>query len=321
MPIITTPRGNLRPFGKRFNALSASTGGTITESGGYRIHTFSTPGTFTLGLLGSANLEVWLWGAGGGDQTTCGAGSNGGGTGAYVLGTISASVGSYPVLVGGGGAIVTSCNYKPGGGGGYSGIFLSSISQANTLILAGGGGGSAGVCDEGGGGGGGGAFGSTAGNGYADSRGGNNEGYGRGGGQSSGGAGGTSHTEANGSALQGGNGYGALNNVANTGNAIGGGGQGISSNSWYGPGGGGGGYWGGGGGSNDGGYGGGGGGGSSYFNPTYVNNTSSNAGRQGNTGTSLVPFGNTNPYYVSGAGSTNGSSNGGNGLVVIRYQI
>jgi hypothetical protein len=35
----------------------------------------------------------------------------------------------------------------------------------------------------------------------------------------------------------------------------------------------------------------------------------------------LVPFGNTNQYYVSGAGSTNAVSNGGNGLVVIRYPI
>ena len=48
MPIITTIRGNLRPFGKRFNAMTTSTGGTITEQGDYYLHTFNSTDTFSI---------------------------------------------------------------------------------------------------------------------------------------------------------------------------------------------------------------------------------------------------------------------------------
>ena len=57
MPTITTIRGNISPFGKRFNPLLNSTGGTITIAGGYRIHTFTTVGTSTFTPGASTSVE------------------------------------------------------------------------------------------------------------------------------------------------------------------------------------------------------------------------------------------------------------------------
>ena len=63
MPIITTIRGNVSPFGKRFNRIGSSTGGTITTSGGYRIHTFTTIGssTFTAADTGTVVCLANAW--------------------------------------------------------------------------------------------------------------------------------------------------------------------------------------------------------------------------------------------------------------------
>ena len=66
MPIITTIRGNLRPFGKRFNPIVNSTGGTITEAGGYRIHSFTTTGNSTFTPTVSTNVQCLIVAGGGG---------------------------------------------------------------------------------------------------------------------------------------------------------------------------------------------------------------------------------------------------------------
>ena len=57
MPYIETLRNLITPFGKAFNPLVNSTGGAITESGGYRIHTFTTVGSSTFAAGGPGTVE------------------------------------------------------------------------------------------------------------------------------------------------------------------------------------------------------------------------------------------------------------------------
>jgi hypothetical protein len=106
-----------------------ATGGTITTSGDYKIHTFTSPGTFTVTCAGNAcgsnsvDYLVLAGGGGGGARTafdTVGAGgggaggyrfSNGTASGCYAAGpaplgasALPVSVTGYPISVGGGGA-------------------------------------------------------------------------------------------------------------------------------------------------------------------------------------------------------------------------
>ena len=100
MPIITTIRGNIRPFGKARGIGLASTGGTITTVGGYRIHTFTTPGnnTFTADTSGQVEYLVVAGGGGGGRHW-----AGGGGAGGFLTGTLPVISGSISVVVGSGG--------------------------------------------------------------------------------------------------------------------------------------------------------------------------------------------------------------------------
>ena len=95
-----------------------ATGGTITTSGDYKIHTFTSPGTFTVtqiaNPLGGPNnidyLVVGGGGGGGGQNYPDDRGAGGGGAGGYrtsfpsPAGTTPVSVTGYPVSIGGGGA-------------------------------------------------------------------------------------------------------------------------------------------------------------------------------------------------------------------------
>ena len=89
-----------------------ATGGTITTSGDYKIHTFNSSGTFTVSCggnsAGSNSVEYLIVAGGGGGGAGGGANAGGGaGAGGYRTDTgvsVSASPGSYPVTVGGGGA-------------------------------------------------------------------------------------------------------------------------------------------------------------------------------------------------------------------------
>ena len=111
-------------------AYVTATGGTITCSGDYKIHTFTGPGTFCVSCAGNPSGSTtadYLIVAGGGS----GAPDDGGGGGAGGMRfsattycspsplkapaafTVSASPGSYPVVVGGGGAGVVA---RPGPG-------------------------------------------------------------------------------------------------------------------------------------------------------------------------------------------------------------
>jgi hypothetical protein len=79
-----------------------ATGGTVTESGSFKIHTFTTSGDFTVLFAGNAS-EVMVVGGGGGGGRQHGGGGGGGGL-VYASGSIEFSSGIFPVVIGGGGA-------------------------------------------------------------------------------------------------------------------------------------------------------------------------------------------------------------------------
>jgi len=162
-----------------------ATGGTITTSGDYKIHTFTGPGTFQVtcagGPSGSSEISymVVAGGASGGFSSPGDAGG-GGGAGGFREGKtpqctytssplactsgsnngLPVAVASYPVTVGGGGTAAGSGN-PPGSGS------PSSFVGTTTITSTGGGGGAQGNCGTykvggAGGSGGGGGNGTTA---------------------------------------------------------------------------------------------------------------------------------------------------------------
>ena len=120
-----------------------ATGGTETQSGDYKVHTFTSPGTFTVtnagGPTGSNSVEYLIvaGGAAGGQ----GCGSGGGGAGGYRTNFPSPATGGQPVSA-------TDYPVSVGGGGSGSGDQSSnnvgasgSTSSAFSITSAGGGGG------------------------------------------------------------------------------------------------------------------------------------------------------------------------------------
>jgi hypothetical protein len=151
-----------KTVGQTFNQINtaefvAATGGTVTESGDYKIHSFTGPGTFTVTNVGTptgSNTVDYLVIAGGGSGGTRyggggGAGgyreSSGAASGCYTASPLGAcvsalpvSASSYPITVGGGGSGV-SCNNTPAtttlpGNRGSNSVF-------STITSTGGGGG------------------------------------------------------------------------------------------------------------------------------------------------------------------------------------
>jgi hypothetical protein len=101
----------------------AATGGNVSAlapGNGYKYHTFTSPGTFTVSTVGAPGaievLVVGGGGAGGADRT----GGGGGGGGLRYTPAFSITAGSYPVTVGSGG---------PLGNNGSSSIFSTITSQ------------------------------------------------------------------------------------------------------------------------------------------------------------------------------------------------
>lgn len=113
-------------------------GGTVTTSGGYTIHTFTSSGTFSVNRDFDAEYLV-IAGGGGGGQHPSGAGAGGGGAGGYRLSVpgefsggnssseskLFLSSGSYTVIVGAGGAAGSSSNGISGG----PSVFASIVSD------------------------------------------------------------------------------------------------------------------------------------------------------------------------------------------------
>jgi hypothetical protein len=286
-----------------------ATGGTITEDGNCKVHTFTGPGTFAItaiGPLSPSKVEYRVVaGGGGGGQN----GGGGGGAGGHRTNfptpsglCVSASPGSYPITVGaggagssGGGSVPPNCAAK--GSNGTNSVFSS-------ITSAGGGGGGNGHTGgqgspkdgaNGGSGGGGGSsqpspFPGAAGSGNqppVSPPQGNNGGNGQhdsGVSVHGGGGGGASQTGGNaGSSDTGGGGNGTANSIPGSSVTLGGGGSGGPFPSSAGP--------------KAGGTGGGGAGG-------------------GNAGTVNTGGGGGGGIYTTGAGGT-----GGSGVVVIRYRF
>jgi hypothetical protein len=89
------------------SSLVSATGGSqdTTSRSGYIVHTFTSPGTFTV-LNGDVDVEylVVAGGGGGGKMNyPVGRGAGGGGAGGYRTGSLPVTPGDYPVTIGGGG--------------------------------------------------------------------------------------------------------------------------------------------------------------------------------------------------------------------------
>ena len=156
----------------------AATGGTVTESGDYKIHTFTGDGCFVVSQIGnpigSTAVDYLVVAGGGGSGGDSGGGSGGGGlrfsnssftnsgpssprNGASA---ITVSVTTYPITVGGGGAGTPDGNAIPPGTQGSSSSF-STITSAGGGFGGGGGVAPSGVAPGGAGGSGGGARGNA----------------------------------------------------------------------------------------------------------------------------------------------------------------
>ena len=290
--IIVTNSDGIASAAVTKTAVAMPSGGTVTTSGGYRIHTFTSTGNFVVpsGVSVTADYLIVAGGGGGGSSTyTAHRGAGGGGAGGmrYITST-AISAGTYSAAVGGGGA--GRNNGTTGGGGGNS-SFNGTVSNGG----GGGGGHSPGAqtaAGTGGSGGGGtngfsGAAG-TSGQGNAGGNGGANvdDPYCGGGGGGKGVAGSAGVNNSGGNDPGGNGGAGSSNSI--TGTAVtyagGGGGNGSSGGS--------------------GGSGGGGNGGAS-------SSTAQGVG---------VSHGGTN-LGGGGGGSQQVSGNGGSGVVIIRYQL
>jgi hypothetical protein len=227
----------------------AATGGTITESGGYRYHTFTSSGSLSVSTGGT--VEVLLVGGGGGGGRSSIGGGGGGAGGVRLLdgaSSLTVSAATYSITVGGGGVGLSSTNGN-GDNGGDSSIVGGSISET---ALGGGGGAGPTLDGSSGGSGGGGAGGTTkvslggagtsgqgfdGGDGSSDSSNANNRNGGGGGGASAAGADATVTPNGAGNGgdgttvwgtAYGGGGGGAARSTSNTGGAggLGGGGSG-----------------------------------------------------------------------------------------------
>ncbi|GEM_PF-6062712 len=109
------------------NTTFSATGGTITTSGGYTIHTFTTSGTFTPSGAGNVEYLVVGGGGGGGGAVThdFADGSGGGGAGGFRTATgLAVTAQAYTVTVGAGGAGApgTAQNGTKGSDSSFAGI-------------------------------------------------------------------------------------------------------------------------------------------------------------------------------------------------------
>ena len=273
-------------------AVALPSGGTITTSGSFRIHTFTSSGTFVNTIPDNSvqYLVIAGGGSGGNTENFSVSGSGGGGAGGYRSSVTSESSGggasaetaqtlsaaSFSVTVGGGGASQTS---HAQGNDGSNSVFAGS---STITSLGGGGGGGPGAGSAGGSGGGGGDASSggagTSGQGFAGanfSSGGENIGGG-------GGGAGAAATNANG-------GVGVSSSVNGSATFRGGGGGGAGRN------------------NSNGGSGGNGGGGAG----------TNSGGTTGGAGTANTGGGG------GGTGAADGGTSGagGSGIVILRYAI
>ena len=271
----------------------SATGGTITTSGSYKYHTFTSSGNFVVSL-GSATVEYLIIAGGG----AAGSYAGGGGAGGFVYGAVAVTATTYAVTVGAGGT--NASGISPSQSVGSNGSNSSAFSVSAT---GGGGGGNGSTSGSSGGSGGGGGYNSsggsgTSGQGYAGGSSVNSNPY------PSGGGGGATAVGTNASGLTAGSGgagtsaYSVWATATSTGVSgayAGGGGGGVSSGGAYTSGG-------------VAGAGGAGGGGNGGVGGTGVTAGTANTGGGGGSG-GYLEAGNYNPR------------SGGSGIVIIRYLV
>lgn len=293
-----------------------ATGGNVTFTGAYRVHTFYSNGTLTIGQ--QTNLEVLVVGGGGGGGFDMGGG--GGAGGVIANASFAVTPGSYAITVGAGGKGAPAANTL-GQPAGHQ-YTISATNGANSVFssltaIGGGYGGSSvwtytpgWVGNVGGSGGGASGYNSTAGAGSgAGTAGQGNRGGNAGGSHYSGGGGGAGGAGADGTAQANG-GVGVSNSILGTAYFWGGGGGGSAYTAATGGNGGNGGGGGGAVGVTTGGSGlnngaGGGGGAPNAQTNTHGANAGANTGGGGGAGSHYNG-------YNSGGG-------GGSGIVVVRY--
>lgn len=122
--------GEYRLYGDLVEAVSSieATGGTLTDVGGYRYHTFTSTGTFEVTAApqdASVEYLVLSGGGGGGGASSAAAisngGAGGGGAGGLVFGSTTITDNTYSVTVGaGGGGGDTSNNGTKGGSSSFA---------------------------------------------------------------------------------------------------------------------------------------------------------------------------------------------------------
>lgn len=83
----------------------AATGGTVTTVGNYRIHTFTSSGTFTVSKSMTVEVLAVAGGGGGAVGNDCSAGAGGGGSGEAIVNfPLAVNPATYTITVGNGGA-------------------------------------------------------------------------------------------------------------------------------------------------------------------------------------------------------------------------
>jgi hypothetical protein len=262
----------------------AASGGTETTYTGYKVHTFTSSGTFTV-LSGTKEVQALIVAGGGAGGSRLG---GGGGAGGMITTSTSLSAGAYSVVVGAGGAGTVNNTGQTGGNG-------SNSSFNGSTAIGGGGGGSgddnndnAEDSGQAGGSGGGGAW--TSGSGGSSTSGQGSSGgaaYLRTDSHAGGGGGGKGGAGANGTSTNGGNGGNGSTNDYQTG-----------SNQTYA-----------------------GGGGGAVINGPYTRGSGgSGGGGQGGNGGSNGDAGTANTGGGAGGGwEMSTSPAGGSGIVIIRY--
>lgn len=121
----------------------SATGGTTTDSGGYRYHTFNASGNFVITGSPSKTIEVLIVGGGGAGTAVNGAmkagggyAGNAGGGGVDVTTSLTGTVGTYTVVVGGGGinsnGTSSSFNATSASGGTIGRAYKGSSSRAGS---------------------------------------------------------------------------------------------------------------------------------------------------------------------------------------------
>ena len=104
-----TFKGRRNGTNQTFGASSyvSATGGTITTDGNFKVHTFTSSGTFTVTALGPTPVVQYLVVAGGGGGTSD-SGCAGGGGGFLTATGFTVAAQAYTITVGGGGAASTN---------------------------------------------------------------------------------------------------------------------------------------------------------------------------------------------------------------------